>query len=82
MGKLQTATPGFSFKLGFLLLGCFPTDLLTSFAVGSFLAAHGDPFWHLLPFLALTLLFLAPVADARPPSASGHRTSCPRPATG
>jgi Sap, sulfolipid-1-addressing protein len=59
MGKLQTATPGFSFKLGFLLLGVFPTDILTSFAVGSYLAAHGDPWWHLLPFLALTLFFLA-----------------------
>jgi Sap, sulfolipid-1-addressing protein len=59
MGKLQTATPGFSFKLGFLLLGVFPTDILTSCAVGSFLAAHGDPWWHLLPFLALTLLFLS-----------------------
>jgi threonine/homoserine/homoserine lactone efflux protein len=59
MGKLQEASPGFSFKLGFLLLGVFPTDILTSVAVGSFLAAHGDPWWHLLPFLALTLLFLA-----------------------
>ena len=59
MGKLQDATPGFSFKLGFLLLGVFPTDILTSFAVGGFLANAGDPWWHLLPFLALTLLFLA-----------------------
>lgn len=59
MGKLQTATPKFSFRLGFLLLGVFPTDILTSFAVGSYLAAHDDPWWHLLPFLALTLLLLA-----------------------
>lgn len=59
MGKLQTATPGFSFKLGFLLLGVFPTDILTSFAVGSYLAAHGDSWWHLLPFLAVTTLLLA-----------------------
>jgi hypothetical protein len=59
MGKLQTATPGFSFKLGFLLLGVFPTDILTSVAVGSYLAGHSDPWWHLLPFLALTLFFLA-----------------------
>jgi hypothetical protein len=58
MGRLQTASPGFSFKLGFLLLGVFPTDILTSVAVGSYLASHGDPWWHLLPFLALTLLFL------------------------
>jgi len=59
MGKLQTATPSFSFKLGFLLLGVFPTDILTSFAVGTYLATHGDPWWHLLPFLAVTLLLLA-----------------------
>ncbi len=59
MGKLQTASPKFSFRLGFLLLGVFPTDILTSFAVGSYLANHDDPWWHLLPFLGLTLLFLA-----------------------
>jgi hypothetical protein len=59
MGKLQTASPRFSFRLGFLLLGVFPTDILTSVAVGSYLAAHGDPWWHYLPFVALTLLFLA-----------------------
>jgi hypothetical protein len=59
MGKLQTADPRFSFKLGFLLLGVFPTDILTSAAVGSYLAGHDDPWWHCLPFLALTLLFLA-----------------------
>ncbi len=59
MGKLQTAEPGFSFKLGFLLLGVFPTDILTSVAVGSYLAAHGDPWWHCLPFVALTILLLA-----------------------
>jgi hypothetical protein len=59
MGKLQTASPRFSFRLGFLLLGVFPTDILTSAAVGSYLAAHGDPWWHCLPFIALTLLFLS-----------------------
>ena len=59
MGKLQTASPRFSFRLGFLLLGVFPTDILTSVAVGAYLAAHGDPWWHYLPFVALTLLFLA-----------------------
>jgi hypothetical protein len=59
MGRLQTATPRFSFRLGFLLLGVFPTDILTSVAVGSYLAGHGDPWWHSLPFIGLTLLFLA-----------------------
>ena len=59
MGKLQTASPRFSFRLGFLLLGIFPTDILTSLAVGGALANGGDPWWHYLPFLAVTLLFLA-----------------------
>jgi hypothetical protein len=59
MGKLQSAEPRFSFKLGFLLLGVFPTDILTSIAVGAYLSSHGDPWWHLLPFLGLTLLFLS-----------------------
>ena len=59
MGKLETAQPKLAFRLGFLLLGVFPTDILTSFAVGSFLARHGDPWWHALPFVAVTLLFVA-----------------------
>jgi len=59
MGKLETANRRFSFTLGFLLLGVFPTDILTSLAVGSYLAAHGDPWWHALPFIGLALLFLS-----------------------
>jgi Sap, sulfolipid-1-addressing protein len=59
MGRLQTATPSLSFKLGFLLLGVFPTDILTSLTVGSFLARHGDRLAHAIPFIALTLLLLA-----------------------
>jgi Sap, sulfolipid-1-addressing protein len=59
MGKLQTASAPFCFVLGSLLLGFFPSDLVTSISVGSFLSTQGDPWWHYLPFLALTLLFLA-----------------------
>jgi hypothetical protein len=59
MGKLQTASPRLSFVLGFLLLGVFPTDILTSWAVGSYLSNHGDQWCHLLPFVLLTLLLLA-----------------------
>ena len=70
MGRLQTANPRLSLTLGFLLLGVFPTDILTSWAVGSLLsplpfagpidlAGHGDPWWHYLPFVLLTLLLLA-----------------------
>ncbi len=59
MGKLQAATPKATFVLGFLLLGFFPSDLVTSISVGSFLGNHGDPWWHGLPFVGLTLLLLA-----------------------
>ena len=59
MGKLGTATPRFSFRLGFLLLGFFPTNLLTSIVVGSYLAATGAPWVDALPFVFLTLLVLA-----------------------
>jgi threonine/homoserine/homoserine lactone efflux protein len=59
MGKLEEETPKGSFKLGFLLLGVFPTDILTSFAVGGSVAAHHDSWFGVLPFVLLTLLFLA-----------------------
>jgi hypothetical protein len=59
MGRLETATPRFSFALGSLLLGVFPTDILTSVAVGTYLAAHDDPWTHAIPFILLTLLLLA-----------------------
>ncbi|WP_435155726.1 GAP family protein [Haladaptatus sp. DFWS20] len=58
MGKLERASPRFSFRLGFLLLGFFPTDILTSTAVGSYLAGNGLPWTDSIPFIALTLLFL------------------------
>jgi len=59
MGKLERATPRFSFRLGFLLLGVFPTDIITSVAVGAHLASNDLPLVDAAPFVALTLLFLA-----------------------
>jgi threonine/homoserine/homoserine lactone efflux protein len=59
MGRLQTAQPRFSFRLGFLLLGVFPTDILTSLAVGGYLVSQEAPLWNFLPFLGLTLFLLA-----------------------
>jgi Sap, sulfolipid-1-addressing protein len=59
MGKLQTASARLAFTLGFLLLGLFPTDILTSVAVGTYLAGHGDPWSDAVPFILLTLFFLA-----------------------
>jgi hypothetical protein len=40
-------------------LASFPTDILTSFAVGGSLARDNDTWWHILPFVLVTLLFLA-----------------------
>lgn len=59
MGKLQSATPKTALVLGFLLLGFFPSDLVTSISIGGFLSEHGDPYWHVLPFIILTLLLLS-----------------------
>jgi Sap, sulfolipid-1-addressing protein len=59
MGKLQDASPKFSFRLGLLLLGVFPTDIITSITVGTKLAREGAPWWHMLLFVAVTLLLLA-----------------------
>ncbi|MFA9416036.1 GAP family protein [Natrinema sp. HArc-T2] len=59
MGALQTATPRFSFRLGFLLMGFFPTDIFTSVAVGSYLAARGASLLEAIPFILCTLLVLA-----------------------
>jgi len=59
MSKLREATPKFAFTLGLLLLGIFPTDILTSVTVGLHVARHDDPWWQCLPFVALTLLLLS-----------------------
>lgn len=59
MGRLQSATAKSAFVLGFLLLGFFPSDLVTSISVGGYLASRGDTFWHAIPFIGLTLLILA-----------------------
>ncbi|ELY64195.1 GAP family protein [Natronococcus jeotgali] len=59
MGKLTSASPRFSFRLGFLLLGFFPTDIVTSISVGTYLAANGDPVTDAAGFVLLTLFILA-----------------------
>jgi Sap-like sulfolipid-1-addressing protein len=73
MGRLQEATPRFAFVLGFLLLGFFPSDLVTSVTVGGHLANDGDPWWYVLPFVILTILLLA--SPALLVVAFGHRAS-------
>jgi hypothetical protein len=64
MGKLQEATPKGTLVLGFLLLGFFPSDIVTSISVGSFLGSRGDAWAEILPFVGLTLLLLASPALA------------------
>lgn len=59
MGKLTNAAPVFSLKLGFLLLGFFPTDILTSISVGTYLAANGAPITDAAGFVLLTLFIIA-----------------------
>ena len=59
MGKLQAATPKIAFVLGFLLLGVFPSDIVTSITVGGHMADRGHPWPYVLPFIGLTLLLLA-----------------------
>ncbi|EMA46676.1 GAP family protein [Halococcus saccharolyticus] len=59
MGKLQSANPRFSFRLGFLLLGVFPTDILTSAAVGSYLSGNNLPLTDSIGFILLTVFLLA-----------------------
>ena len=59
MGKLTGANPRFAFRLGFLLLGLFPTDVLTSVAVGTTLSSEGAPLLDATGFVLATLLLLA-----------------------
>jgi hypothetical protein len=64
MGRLQNATPALAFGLGFMLLGFFPSDLVTALSVGGHLGNNGDPAWYALPYFLLTMLLLASPALA------------------
>ncbi len=82
-GQAPGGGRGLSFKLGFLLLGVFPTDILTSFAVGSYLASRNDELWQFLPFLGVTLLLiLTPALLVLAMGQRGARSSCRRCGTG
>lgn len=58
MGKLQEARPKLALTLGLALLGVFPTDIAGSITVGLHVGRHGEAWWQILPFVALTLLLL------------------------
>jgi threonine/homoserine/homoserine lactone efflux protein len=64
MGRLQSADPRFSFRLGLLLFLVMPTDVITMFTVGTSLTRNGQPWWHSLPFVGVTLLLVGlPLID-------------------
>ncbi len=56
MARLETATPLFALKVGFLLFLALPGDLISMFTVGAHLARHGAPWWHGFVFVAATVL--------------------------
>ena len=56
MGKLETADPRFSAKIGLLLYSAMPTDIISMATVGFFLARQGASWTESLPFIVLTVL--------------------------
>ncbi|RKN29518.1 GAP family protein [Micromonospora musae] len=56
---LQHAGPGRAARLGAFLVATSPSDDLTMAAVGASVARHDLSWWHLLPFVGLTLGLLA-----------------------
>ncbi|RIV36424.1 GAP family protein [Micromonospora radicis] len=59
MARLQHAGPGYALRVGLLLFLAMPSDDLTMLTVGATAARHDLPWWHLLPFVLLTLALLA-----------------------
>ena len=59
MRRLEDPKPAFAFGLGVLLFFAMPSDEVTMASVAGSLAGHDKPWWHLLPFLILTVLLLA-----------------------
>ncbi|RZT81828.1 Sap-like sulfolipid-1-addressing protein [Micromonospora violae] len=59
LGSIEHAGPLQALRLGALLFVATPTDDLTMATVGASVARHNLPWWHLVPFVLLTLLLLA-----------------------
>ncbi|MGA4730681.1 GAP family protein [Micromonospora taraxaci] len=59
LGSIERAEPLQAMRLGALLFVVTPTDDLTMAAVGASVARHNLPWWHLVPFVLLTVLLLA-----------------------
>jgi hypothetical protein len=59
-----------------------PTDILTSVTAGLYTGRHHDPWWHLLPFIGLTLVILAAPSIGVVLLGNGLTSSCRGSATG
>jgi hypothetical protein len=59
LGKLQGATPGRAFVLGLILIFCMPSDFVITMTTGFNLRGNAEPYYHALPFIALTTLIAA-----------------------
>src|SRR6266496_2015477 len=56
MSRLQGANARFAVTIGFLLYLLMPTDLIAMATVGAYIARQGEPWWHTLGFVVLTVL--------------------------
>ncbi|MEW1584026.1 GAP family protein [Micromonospora vinacea] len=59
LGGIEHAGPPQALRLGALLFVATPTDDLTMATVGASVARHDLPWWHLVPFVVVTVLLLA-----------------------
>ncbi|MFI5928813.1 GAP family protein [Micromonospora sp. NPDC051543] len=59
LGSVSHADPRWAARTGALLFVVTPTDDLTMATVGATVARHDLPWWHLVPFVLLTVLLLA-----------------------
>ncbi|MEU1746915.1 GAP family protein [Micromonospora arida] len=59
LGSVEHAGPPQALRLGGLLFVATPTDDLTMATVGASVARHDLPWWHLAPFVLVTVLLLA-----------------------
>jgi hypothetical protein len=59
LGKLQGASPRRAFMLGLLLIFLMPSDFVITMTTGFNLRGNAEPYYHALPFVALTTLIAA-----------------------
>ncbi|MFF5177049.1 GAP family protein [Micromonospora sp. NPDC000316] len=59
LGSVGRGDPRWALRTGAALVVVAPTDDLTMAAVGASVARHDLPWWHLLPFVLVTVFLLA-----------------------